>query len=115
MIINPVFEDDLQAVTIDHPALGEITVYDLIFTRLNQIADPGVTFDPFQGPVYDRKGNLRIPEGMWPSAPSSPWSGLWTAWLAPGRASRRSKVSPRGRPGGRPRFSLGGGSRWSLL
>ena len=31
------------------------------------MADPGVTFDPFQGPVYDRKGNLVIPEGMWPS------------------------------------------------
>jgi simple sugar transport system substrate-binding protein len=35
--------------------------------RHSQFGDPGITFDPFQGPVYDRKGNLRIPEGTWPS------------------------------------------------
>ena len=65
MVINPIFEDDLKAVTLDHPALGEISVYDLVFTRLNHMADPGITFDPFQGPIYDRRGNLVVPEGMW--------------------------------------------------
>jgi len=67
MMINPVFEDALKAYVVDHPVFGKISVYDLVKTRYNQMADPGVTFDPFQGPVYDRKGNLVIPEGMWPS------------------------------------------------
>jgi len=67
MMINPVFKDDLKAYIIDHPTFGEISAYDLVMVRHNQMADPGVTFDPFQGPVYDRKGNLVVPEGMWPS------------------------------------------------
>lgn len=70
MMINPVFEDDLKAYIIDHPAFGKISAYDLVMTRYNQIADPGITFDPFQGPVYDRNGNLRVPEGMWLSTDS---------------------------------------------
>ncbi|HHE48446.1 MAG TPA: BMP family ABC transporter substrate-binding protein, partial [Candidatus Acetothermia bacterium] len=56
MMINPVFEDALKAYVVDHPVFGKISVYDLVKTRYNQMADPGVTFDPFQGPVYDRKG-----------------------------------------------------------
>lgn len=67
MMINPVFEDDLKAYTVDHPVFGEISAYDLVMVRYNQMADPGVTFDPFQGPVYDRQGILRVPEGMWMS------------------------------------------------
>jgi simple sugar transport system substrate-binding protein len=67
MMINPVFEDALKGYIVDHPAFGKISVYDLVMVRYNQMANPGLTFDPFQGPVYDRKGNVRIPEGMWPS------------------------------------------------
>jgi simple sugar transport system substrate-binding protein len=67
MMINPVFEDDLKAYIVDHPTFGNISVYDLVKTRQSQMADPGVTFDPFQGPVYDRQGILRVPEGMWMS------------------------------------------------
>lgn len=67
MMINPVFEDDLTAYSVDHPVFGKISAYDLVMTRYNQMADPGVTFDPFQGPIYDRKGILRVPEGMWMS------------------------------------------------
>jgi simple sugar transport system substrate-binding protein len=63
--INPVWEDELKAYVIQHPVFGDISVYDLVFIRLSQFADPGITFDPFQGPLYDRKGNLVVPEGMW--------------------------------------------------
>ncbi|MGQ9700284.1 MAG: BMP family ABC transporter substrate-binding protein [Candidatus Bipolaricaulaceae bacterium] len=67
MIINPKFEEALKSYVIDHPAFGKISVYDLVFIRLSQMSDPGITFDPFQGPVYDRKGNLRVPAGLWMS------------------------------------------------
>lgn len=67
MIVNPKYEEALKNYVIDHPTFGKVSVYDLVFIRLNQMADPGITFDPFQGPVYDRKGNLRVPEGMWMS------------------------------------------------
>jgi len=67
MIINPKYEAALKGYVINHPVFGRISVYDLVYIRLNQMADPGITFDPFQGPVYDRKGNLRVPEGMWMS------------------------------------------------
>jgi len=70
MAINPAYVDKLKAVVIDHPTFGKISVYDLIQTRLNQMGDPGVTFDPFQGPIKDRKGNLEVPKGMWMSVDS---------------------------------------------
>ncbi|MCK4600560.1 BMP family ABC transporter substrate-binding protein [Candidatus Bipolaricaulota bacterium] len=63
MIINPAYEDQLKGIYVDDPVLGNISVYDLVMMRLQQMADPGVTFDPFQGPLYDRKGTLRAPEG----------------------------------------------------
>ncbi|MCR4392489.1 MAG: BMP family ABC transporter substrate-binding protein [Candidatus Acetothermia bacterium] len=65
MLISPRFEDALKAVAVTDPLLGKISVYDLVIARLEQMGDPGVTYDPFQGPVYDRKGELRVPEGMW--------------------------------------------------
>jgi len=70
MAINPAYVDRLKAVMIDHPTFGTISVYDLIQTRLNQMSNPGVSFDPYQGPIYDRKGNLEVPEGMWLSVDS---------------------------------------------
>lgn len=65
MVINPKYEEALKAKKVNVPGLGEVSVYDLVFIRLNQMADPGITYDPFQGPVYDRKGQLVVPEGMW--------------------------------------------------
>ena len=68
--INPLYEDDLKAYVIDDPVLGRISAYDLFYTRLAQFSEPGVTFDPFQGPIVDRNGVLRVPEGMWLSVDS---------------------------------------------
>jgi simple sugar transport system substrate-binding protein len=62
--INPIFEDDLKAVTVTDPFLGEISVYDLIFTRIEQMNDPAMLFEPFSGPIYDQDGNLMIEAGQ---------------------------------------------------
>ncbi|MBC7344594.1 MAG: BMP family ABC transporter substrate-binding protein [Clostridia bacterium] len=62
-MINPRFVNQLKEVTVNDPILGAITVYDLVFTRLKQMQDPQLVFDPFQGPIYDSDGNLRIPAG----------------------------------------------------
>ncbi len=60
--INPEFEDDLKAVAVEDPILGEISVYDLVFTRIDQMKDPAVLFDPFEGPINDQTGTERIME-----------------------------------------------------
>lgn len=64
MLINPVYEDQLKAVMIDDPVLGAINVYDLVLKRLEQMSDPSMVFDPFNGPIYDRDGNLKVPAGL---------------------------------------------------
>lgn len=63
MPINPAYKDKLQAVKVNTPDLGRISVYDLVMKRLAQMSDPKVLFDPFTGPIKDRKGTLRVPEG----------------------------------------------------
>jgi simple sugar transport system substrate-binding protein len=60
--INPEFEDDLKAVMVEDPILGEISVYDLVFKRMEQMKDPAVLFDPFEGPINDQTGTERIME-----------------------------------------------------
>ncbi len=67
MPINPKYVAPLKGYVVNHPQFGRISVYDLVFLRYNQFADPGITFDPFEGPIYDRKGVLRVPAGMWMS------------------------------------------------
>lgn len=63
MPINPVYEDQLRSVKVTDPVLGEIDVYDLVMTRLEEMSEETVLYDPFTGPIYDRKGNLRIKPG----------------------------------------------------
>lgn len=63
MPVNPKYIPQLKAYMVNDPVLGKISVYDLVMTRLSQMANPGVTFDPYQGPVYDRKGTLEVPKG----------------------------------------------------
>jgi len=62
--INPRFEEKLKAVYVEDPILGKISVYDLVFVRLAQMSEETVLFDPFEGPIYDQEGNLRIPAGV---------------------------------------------------
>jgi simple sugar transport system substrate-binding protein len=65
MPINPKFEARLRAKVVEIAPFGRISVYDLVHARLRQFGLPGYTYDPFQGPIYDRKGVLRVPEGFW--------------------------------------------------
>ncbi|MEW6718319.1 MAG: BMP family ABC transporter substrate-binding protein [Chloroflexota bacterium] len=58
--INPEFEDELKAVTVTDPILGEMSVYDLIFKRIEQMKDPAVLFEPFEGPINDQTGVERV-------------------------------------------------------
>jgi len=75
MLINPKFEEELKGKMVkicegirlpDRTCMGEereISVYDLVMLRLEQMKDFQMVFDPFTGPIYDRKGNLQIPVG----------------------------------------------------
>jgi len=64
MLINPTYEDELKGIYINDPVLGMISVYDLVMKRLEQMADPSMVFDPFNGPIYGRNGNLKVPAGL---------------------------------------------------
>jgi simple sugar transport system substrate-binding protein len=63
MVINPVYSDRLAAVVVDHPDFGSINVVDLIDRRLEQMSRAPVAYEPFTGPLRDRKGNLVYGEG----------------------------------------------------
>ncbi len=58
--INPVFVDPLKAVKLTDPILGEMSVHDLVFARIDQMKDSAVLFDPFTGPINDQTGAQRI-------------------------------------------------------
>ncbi len=76
--INPKFESALKAVTVNDEVLGEISVYDLVMKRVEQMKDVNVGFDPFTGPIYDQNGELKIEEGKRASIQT-----LWSLdWLA---------------------------------
>ena len=56
--INPLFKTRLEAVIVDDPILGNISVYDLALARLAEMSEVNVGFEPFTGPLYDTAGNL---------------------------------------------------------
>ena len=67
MPVNPVYEEEMRSLVIDHPEFGEISAWDLVFRRLEQMSTTPVDFDPFQGPTHDRNGNLIYAEGEMPT------------------------------------------------
>ena len=62
--INPIFEPKLKEYKITDKFLGEISIYDLIFKRIEQMRDPALLFDPFTGPINEQTGTLRVKEGQ---------------------------------------------------
>ena len=62
--INPAFTDKLKAVRVNDASTGELSVYDLVHRRLAQMMQSPPAFDPFQGPLVDRKGVVRAPAGQ---------------------------------------------------
>ncbi len=63
MPINPAYKEALSAIKVKDDALGEVSVYELVEKRLAQMTQPTPAFDPFTGPLQDRKGNTRVPDG----------------------------------------------------
>lgn len=63
MLINPVYEERLRTTYVDHPEFGSISVYDLVERRLLQMSAISVEFEPFTGPLLDRRGNLMYSDG----------------------------------------------------
>jgi len=55
-------------------------VYDLVLKRLAQMSTKPPSFDPFQGPITDRKGTLRVAAGQHPSQQEL----MALEWAAPG-------------------------------
>jgi len=78
--INPIFIPDLQAVNVVDPILGTINVYDLVMTRLQQMSEPSVIFDPYTGPIKDQTGVVRVLAGT-----RGTYEQLWTIdWFVEG-------------------------------
>mgnify|MGYP001136377964 CR=1 FL=1 len=78
--INPIFIPDLQAVNVVDPILGTINVYDLVMTRLQQMSEPSVIFDPYTGPIKDQTGVVRVLAGT-----RATYEQLWTIdWFVEG-------------------------------
>ncbi len=61
--INPEFKSIFRQQKIIDPLLGEISVYDLVMKRVEQMSEVTVLFDPFAGPIKDQEGKLRIEPG----------------------------------------------------
>lgn len=62
--INPKYIDALKAAKVTDPLLGQMSVYDLIMKRIEQMKDPAMLFDPFSGPIKDQTGKVRIQAGQ---------------------------------------------------
>jgi len=62
-IINIKFVPELKKIKIDTKDFGNISVYDLIVKRYSQIKQGSDKFDPFQGPIKDNTGKIRIKAG----------------------------------------------------
>ncbi|MBF0467914.1 MAG: BMP family ABC transporter substrate-binding protein [Desulfamplus sp.] len=62
-VINSKFIGDLKAVKTETPDLGQLSVYDLVLKRYEQMQKGVEEFDPYQGPIKDNSGKERIQAG----------------------------------------------------
>ena len=64
-IINPKFTGELKTAMVDTADFGKISVYELVVKRYDQMKTGGPDlFDPFDGPINDNIGKLRIKKGQ---------------------------------------------------
>ena len=63
-VINPKFVDALKAVKVDTPDLGNLSVYDLVMKRYDQMKQGVDVFEPFTGPIKDNTGKLVYKDGV---------------------------------------------------
>ncbi|MCA1794965.1 MAG: BMP family ABC transporter substrate-binding protein [Desulfobacteraceae bacterium] len=61
--VNPKFVDDLKQAMIQTEEFGDISAYDLVMKRYDQMKQGVEVFDPFTGPIHDNKGTLQIKDG----------------------------------------------------
>jgi basic membrane protein A len=61
--INPLFKERLSAVHVDDGQGRQISVYDFVLRRLAEMSESPTKFEPFQGPLSDAQGVVRIPAG----------------------------------------------------
>lgn len=61
--INPKWVPKLKAAIVTTSDLGRLSVYDLVMKRHAQMSDPKMGFDPFSGPIKDRKGKMVVAAG----------------------------------------------------
>lgn len=66
-VIHPNYEQQLKDTTVQSEEFGEISVYDLVMRRIEQLSADPVGFEPFAGPLTDRKGNQVYAEGEGPT------------------------------------------------
>jgi basic membrane protein A and related proteins len=64
MVVNPVYEEALRAVTVSDPELGELSVYDLVMARIEAMSSVEPAFEPFTGPLSDCAGSAVYEEGQ---------------------------------------------------
>lgn len=62
-IINSKFVDDLKKTEVNTPDLGKLSVYDLVLKRYAQMKEGVDIFDPFNGPIVDNTGAVKVKEG----------------------------------------------------
>ncbi|MBF0573952.1 MAG: BMP family ABC transporter substrate-binding protein, partial [Desulfamplus sp.] len=62
-IINSKFIKELKAVKTKSADLGELTAYDLVLKRYEQMQKGVEAFDPYQGPIKDNTGKERVKAG----------------------------------------------------
>lgn len=61
--IQPSEEEELKSIFVQDPVLGNISVRDLIYTRVEQMSESNVVFEPFTGPITDTGGTVRVASG----------------------------------------------------
>ena len=79
-VINPKWRNALTKVKITTPDLGTLSALELVNKRLAQMRSSKPSFDPFTGPILDRKGVERVAKGKTSSV--AELSSM--QWAAPG-------------------------------
>lgn len=63
-IVNPKFVGELKTAMVDTADFGNISVYDLVIKRYDQMKKGPDAFDPYAGPIKDNTGKLQIKDGQ---------------------------------------------------
>ncbi len=58
--INQSYVSTFKELKTNNADLGEISIYDLVMKRREQMIQGREVFDPFVGPIYDQDGNMTI-------------------------------------------------------